>query len=237
MTRTTLILSIASMSCLLLSARVHSQETSSRSQLIDAETDVSMRELELKMSELAVDEATVELDKIKLHLEAAQEVADPREVGRAKLELKRAAIRVEMLRVQSEMVRLQVERARAALEQGSGARAEKPGDRSHVKLEYVDDSDVVVVRGKKGDVEKTKARFEGEMIRSPPAPSSLDIKIFSIANGDAQDLASELKDLFPVDAASPIYAACDSRTNSVIVRGTPTELAVVEAVLLKLDGE
>ena len=96
---------------------------------------------------------------------------------------------------------------------------------------------VVVIRGEKGDVERAQALFEGEMIRSQPARSSLDIGIFSIANGNAPDLAGALNDLFPVDVASPIYVACDPRTNSVIVRGPPDELTVVEAMLLKLDRE
>ncbi len=114
---------------------------------------------------------------------------------------------------------------------------EKRGKPSRVQLDYLEDSDVVVIRGEKGDVERTTALFEGEMIRSQPERSGLEIKIFSIAHGNAQDLARALKDLFPVDGTSPIYVAYDLRTNSVMVRGTPTELAEAEAILLKLDHE
>jgi hypothetical protein len=134
MTRTKLILSIAAMSCLLLSVRVHSQEPGghsgvwareSRLKLIDAETNVRQHELELKMSELAVKEATLEIEKFRLHVEAVQEQGDPRELAHVKLELKQAEVRVEMKTVQLEMVRLGVEGAKAELEHTRAALKER----------------------------------------------------------------------------------------------------------------
>jgi hypothetical protein len=124
MTSTKLILSVAAVSCLLLSVRVHSGEPGRHSgvrareshlQLMSAETNVKEHELELKMAELAVKEAALETDKFKLHLQAIQEQGDPRELAHVKLELKQADVRVEMKRVQLQMVRLRVERAMAEL--------------------------------------------------------------------------------------------------------------------------
>ena len=170
MTRAKLILSVGAMCCLLLSVRADSQESGSHSgvlaresrlQLLDAETYVKMYQLELKMSELAVDEAMVELEKIKLHLEAAREQGDSREVGYAELELKQAAIRVEMRRVQSQMIRLKVERAEVGLEHMGTAITEKPRKRSRVQVEYVDDLDVLVIRGAKEDVDRITDFIEG----------------------------------------------------------------------------
>ncbi len=170
MTRTKVILSIAFMSCLLLSVRAYSQEPGghsgagareSRLQLSEAEIEVKMHELELAMSESAVVEATLECEKLKLRVEAAEEQADSRELAFAKLELEQAKIRVEMRKVQSEMARLRIKAATARLAYGRAALTGKPGKSTRVQLEYVDDLDIVVIRGAKESVDKITALIEG----------------------------------------------------------------------------
>ena len=99
MTSTKLILSIASISCLLLSVRGHSQEPGRHSgarageprvQLLEAEMNVKMHELELVMSEHEVKEATLEIEKAKLRVEGAEEQGDSRGLEFAKLEMEQA---------------------------------------------------------------------------------------------------------------------------------------------------
>ncbi len=241
MTRTMLIVSVALMFCHLSSRSGYASEPGHHpgvsAIVFEAEAAVKMKELELKIAELEVVEATFEVKKFKLHLGAVSEQGESREMEHLKLAIDQAATRVEMRRVQSEIVRLQLALAKAALEYEVAAQSKSPAEQSQVRLEYKDDSDVVVMRGKKSDVEKTKALLEDEIVRTRRPPSNLEIKIFSIANGNARDLTDALEDLFGEDPASPIYVACDPRTNSVIVRGPPKELAMVEAMMLRLDRE
>jgi hypothetical protein len=125
--------------------------------------DVKMHELELAMSERAVEEATLEYEKLKLRVEAAEEQGNSRELGFAKLELEQATIGVEMRKIQSEMARLRIKAARAGLEHRRAALTGKPGKSGKptpVRLEYVDDLDVVVIRGAKESVDKIKALIE-----------------------------------------------------------------------------
>ncbi len=81
------------------------------------------------------------------------------------------------------------------------------------------------------------------------------IKVFTLVNGDAQQMAEMLQAIFgqqqqvaaqqvairtgaqPGESALiPLRFAVDVRTNSVIASGTAGDLALVEAILLRLDG-
>jgi type II secretion system protein D len=85
-------------------------------------------------------------------------------------------------------------------------------------------------------------------IDTPGAAAQL--KVFTIVNGDAETLAQMLRSLFSVPAAADAAQAgggglsagpvrmqfsVDPRTNSIIAAGTAEDLAVVEAILLRLD--
>lgn len=80
------------------------------------------------------------------------------------------------------------------------------------------------------------------------------IKVFTIVNGDATSLAEMLQALFARAQTGPtvqlgvqlgsvsgenqivnLRFAVDARTNSIIASGTPSDLQVVEAILLRLD--
>ena len=54
-------------------------------------------------------------------------------------------------------------------------------------------------------------------------------------NGDAEELTRVLREMFQGDVADPMTITSDTRTNSIIVRGSPGKLAIVEATLLRLD--
>ncbi|MEM1305159.1 MAG: secretin N-terminal domain-containing protein, partial [Planctomycetota bacterium] len=84
-----------------------------------------------------------------------------------------------------------------------------------------------------------------------PADAEAELKVFTVKNGDAQALAEMLASLFGTDedgdepgglgasssALSPLQITFDQRTNSVIAAGSVEDLAIVEAVLLRLDQD
>lgn len=81
--------------------------------------------------------------------------------------------------------------------------------------------------------------------RTPDA--SADLKVFTVANGDAAALAEMLKSLFATEEDSDqpggygsggltrLSVSTDLRSNSIIAAGSAEDLAVVEAILLRLD--
>ena len=76
------------------------------------------------------------------------------------------------------------------------------------------------------------------LVRRVPEQSqpNLVIKIFSLENGDAQELTKALRELFPPDSTGSMHVACDARTNSIMARGTTADLKLIEAILLRLDA-
>jgi general secretion pathway protein D len=80
-----------------------------------------------------------------------------------------------------------------------------------------------------------------------PPGATAELKVFTIANGDAVSLAEMLQSLFgdpgqqesgsnENEALFQLRISVDERTNSIIVAGTAADLLVVEAVLLRLDS-
>lgn len=80
--------------------------------------------------------------------------------------------------------------------------------------------------------------------------SSAQIKVFQISNGDATDLVTVLRSLFPEAATSnvpqlataegeastvPVRFSVDVRTNTIVATGTTGDLKIIEALLLRLD--
>ncbi len=89
-----------------------------------------------------------------------------------------------------------------------------------------------------------------EQLDTPTAVAQ--IKVFKIVNGDANSLVEMLRILLPAEAtvAGPQLAAAegetnlvpvrfsvDTRTNSIIATGSQDDLAIIEALLLRLDEE
>ncbi len=79
------------------------------------------------------------------------------------------------------------------------------------------------------------------------------IKVFQIVNSDANNLVRTLRSLLPSETAgtasrptlpiaegetslAPVRFAVDTRTNSIIATGSKGDLAIIEALLLRLDG-
>jgi general secretion pathway protein D len=89
-----------------------------------------------------------------------------------------------------------------------------------------------------------------EHLDHSPAASAV-IKVFEIANGNAADLVTVLRTLFPVSAVGsgvpalataegesslvPVRFSVDARTNTIIATGTSSDLQVMEALLVRLD--
>ena len=84
-----------------------------------------------------------------------------------------------------------------------------------------------------------------QLDRSPDAVAEL--KVFAVANGDAVALSEMLRELFGSEeddqdagrygsgGLSPLTITVDERTNSILAAGSADDLAVVEAILLRLD--
>lgn len=85
-----------------------------------------------------------------------------------------------------------------------------------------------------------------QLDQSPDA--GVELKIFSLENGDATALAETLQELFSVgggedgggadqpQSLSALRIEVDERTNSLIAAGTLEDLLVVEAIVLRLDS-
>ena len=92
-----------------------------------------------------------------------------------------------------------------------------------------------------------------ELIRQLDSPTAVaQIKVFRITNGDATSLANTLRGLLPSAAAAPATAlpgaegetslvpvrlSVDVRTNSIIAVGSQGDLAIIEALLIRLDQD
>jgi type II secretion system protein D len=89
-----------------------------------------------------------------------------------------------------------------------------------------------------------------EQLDSPTAVAQ--IKVFKIINGDASTLVEMLRGLLPAEMTIagpqlagaegestlvPIRFSVDARTNSIIATGSQGDLAIIEALLLRLDQE
>jgi type II secretion system protein D len=99
-------------------------------------------------------------------------------------------------------------------------------------------------------------QLTSELIRQldKPTPLVADLKVFSLANADATAMVRLLENLYasqvqasetvvPVaggtgagDQLIPLRLSVDTRTNSIIAKGAPETLRVVEAILLRLDA-
>ena len=64
-------------------------------------------------------------------------------------------------------------------------------------------------------------------------PSKDAIKVFSLVNSDAELLTQTMQPLFV--KTSDTLIVYDKRTNSVIAKGAESELAILEALLLRID--
>ncbi|EAQ77963.1 secretin N-terminal domain-containing protein [Blastopirellula marina] len=113
-------------------------------------------------------------------------------------------------------------------------------------------SNALVVRAPKDSMDLIGALIQ--RLDSQPSAES-QIKVFTIVNGDATQLATMLETLFGLDEGTtqgqqpfaigaggdntlvPIRFSVDSRTNSIIASGPASSLAVVEAILLRLDQD
>ena len=89
-----------------------------------------------------------------------------------------------------------------------------------------------------------------EQLDTPTAVAQ--IKVFKIVNGDANSLIEMLRILLPAEATVagpqlavaegetnlvPVRFSVDVRTNSIIATGSQDDLAIIEALLLRLDEE
>jgi hypothetical protein len=68
---------------------------------------------------------------------------------------------------------------------------------------------------------------------APPLPENAQLKVFSLQYAEPETMGGVLSNL--LDASKMTRMAIDKRTNSLIVAGDEKQLAVVEALLVRLD--
>ena len=61
------------------------------------------------------------------------------------------------------------------------------------------------------------------------------LKIFSVQNADAEALTQTVLPLFVNVGKLPTAIVFDKRTNTIVARGSESELQILEALLLRLD--
>lgn len=116
-----------------------------------------------------------------------------------------------------------------------------------IKIAADERANALVVTAPPASMELIAALIE-QLDKTPEATAEL--KVFTIVNGDAVALIEMLRTLFGTEeddnetgglgasssAIVKIQFSVDERTNSIIAAGAAEDLAVVEAVLLRLDG-
>ena len=63
----------------------------------------------------------------------------------------------------------------------------------------------------------------------------VQFKIFSLVYADAESTTKTVSGLFPKTKGKSLCITFDKRTNAVLARGTDGDLAILEALLLRLD--
>lgn len=71
-----------------------------------------------------------------------------------------------------------------------------------------------------------------------PAPAPLPettVQIYQLMHADGEQLTATLQPLFTAPKEARTILVFDKRTNTIIARGTKSELQILEAILLRLD--
>jgi len=87
----------------------------------------------------------------------------------------------------------------------------------------------------------TTAQTDAKIVSEPPTQKAINssvetqLKIFDVKHADAEQLSSTIRPLFIPRPDSTTVIVFDKRTNTVIARGTESELSILEVVLMRLD--
>lgn len=129
-----------------------------------------------------------------------------------------------------------------------GQRLVKSGVLADVRLSADPRLNIIIVHAPAESMELLAA-----LIRQLDTPgAAAQIKVFRIVNGDATAVANMLRSLIPTggppgpplappaegeSALIPMRFSVDTRTNSIIAVGAPSDLRIVEALVIRLDEE
>lgn len=129
-----------------------------------------------------------------------------------------------------------------------GQRLVKSGVLAEVRLSADPRLNVIIVHAPPESMELLAA-----LIRQLDTPgAAAQIKVFRIINGDATAVANMLRSLIPTggppgpplappaegeSALIPMRFSVDTRTNSIIAVGAPSDLRIVEALVIRLDEQ
>jgi type II secretion system protein D len=129
-----------------------------------------------------------------------------------------------------------------------GQRLIRSGNLTEVRITPEPRTNTIIVSAPPESIDLIAALVE--QLDSQPATTA-QVKVFRIVNGDAARLVEMLQALLGVQALlpggpqlpaaegeaslAPLRFSVDNRTNSIIASGSPGDLTIVEAILLRLD--
>jgi type II secretory pathway component GspD/PulD (secretin) len=130
-----------------------------------------------------------------------------------------------------------ISRKKADIQRKTMREAENEVQASSDLLEKMSNQDVKVIRLRYASVASTTKTFQGQTVSVP----GIEESIGNLLGGDA-DLRESLPpeyqktyDELATSSLTDVFLSTDPRTNSVIVRGTPDQIANVEQMVKKLD--
>ncbi|MBI1900031.1 MAG: hypothetical protein HYS13_02805 [Planctomycetia bacterium] len=154
----------------------------------------------------------------------------------------------------SVVVQLQVERTRLeAASSGDGEAAARnvvPPRSLTMSVRtsvHIPAGKTVVIEANQGSAKESRQTWvlvSANVIAGAPGPAggaadagkpAEEIKIFALKNASAKDLAQVVSKV--IRGPSPLKIGVDERTNTLVLSGAKDDLAVVEAILLRLDEE
>ncbi len=157
-------LSVAAWICFAFAISVDGQEPTremeARVELMNAELDLEMLELERAISKREIDAAAVEMEKLELRVRESEKEGDEIPVEFARRELRQAQINLEMRELESKIADIRFEKAKVRLVLLSQITEKAQPKPTRVQFEYDDKMDVIVVRGPEKAVNKIRAMIE-----------------------------------------------------------------------------
>jgi hypothetical protein len=92
-----------------------------------------------------------------------------------------------------------------------------------------------------GEVARLKQQLkelQEQKAKQPADPATRpQVKIYALKNADATQLAKTIHEVFDPEQRGRLRLVADPQTNSIILHAHAEDMAMVEAVLLRLDGE
>lgn len=183
-----------------------------RSEVAEMEFELKKRELAFQMADLGVKEAEISLERVELLQQQAQAANNKAETERLHLDHKQAALHVEMRKLTKQAASLELEQVHSRLKRLRGTAGLTSADARTIQRELSQDPELLVIRGKREDVDKVAAVIKdmGGLKAVPPTPHEQATAI--------QRLLEERRDTLQqmVDSVKEQYRAGHAQMDAVL---------------------